>query len=65
MPQPLDKLAYSIPSFAAAVDLSVQQVRNHIAANELVPSYSGSKPLILREEGERWLRTLPSEKRPK
>lgn len=59
----LDKLAYSIPNFAQAVDLSIQQVRNHIAAGELVPSYSGAKPLIMREEGERWLRSLPAERR--
>lgn len=59
----LDKLAYSIPNFASCVDLSIQQVRNHIAAGELVPSYSGAKPLIMREEGLRFLRSLPAERR--
>lgn len=58
----LDKLAYSIPNFAAAVDLSVEKVRQHIERGELVPSYVDSKPLIMREEGERWLRSRPAER---
>lgn len=58
----LDKIAYSIPNFAAAVDLSIEKVRQHIARGELVPSYVDSKPLIMREEGERWLRARPAEK---
>jgi hypothetical protein len=57
----LDRLAYSIPNFAAAVDLSVEQVRKHIARGDLTPSYSGSKPLISREEGQRFLEALPAE----
>lgn len=58
----LDKLAYSLPNFAKAVDLSLEKVRQHIARGELVPSYVDSKPLIMREEGERWLRSRPAEK---
>lgn len=61
----LDKLAYSIPSLAKAVDLSVQQVRNHINAGDIVPSYSGSKPLIPLEEAKRFIENLPTEKRSK
>lgn len=60
----LDKLAYSIPNFAKAVDLSVEKVRQHIERGELVPSYVDSKPLITQEEGLRWLRSRPAE-RPK
>ena len=48
----LDKIAYSIPNFAKAVDLSVEKVRQHIARGELVPSYVDAKPLIMREEGD-------------
>lgn len=59
----LDKLAYSIPNFAKAVDLSIEAVRQQIRAGDLVPSYPNSKPLITKEEGERWLRSLPSERR--
>lgn len=58
----LDKLAYSLPNFAKAVDLSLEKVRQHIARGELVPSYVDSKPLIMREEGERWLRSRPAER---
>lgn len=61
-PPVLDKIAYSLPNFAAAVDLSIEKVRQHIARGELVPSYVDSKPLIMREEGERWLRSRPAEK---
>lgn len=57
----LDKLAYSIPNFAKAVDMSIEKVRQHIAKGALVPSYVDYKPLIMREEGERWLRSLPAE----
>ena len=58
----LDKLAYSLPNFAALVDLSVEKVRQHIDRGELTASYVDSKPLIMREEGERWLRSRPAER---
>lgn len=61
-PLVLEKLAYSIPNFATAVDLSVEKVREHIRRGELVVSYVDSKPLIMREEGERWLRARPAER---
>lgn len=58
----LDKLAYSIPNFAKAVDVSIEKVRQHIARGNLVRTYIDTKPVIMREEGLRWLRSLPSEK---
>ena len=58
----LDRLAYSIKNLATAIDLSDETLRKAIIAGELVPSYAGSKPLILREEAERWLRSLPAER---
>ncbi len=59
---PVEQLAYSIPHFARAVDLSVTTVREAIARGELIPSYPAKmKPLITREEGLRWLRSLRSE----
>lgn len=58
----LDKLAYSLDEFAVAVSLSKEFIRLQIAADKLTPSYAGAKPLILREEGERWLRALPAER---
>ena len=58
----LDKLAYSLDEFAEAVSLSKEFIRQQIAADLLVPSYAGSKPLIRKEEGLRWLETLPAER---
>lgn len=58
----LDKLAYTIPNFAAAVDMSVEAVRTQIRDGRLVPSYPNSKPIITRAEGERWLASLPAER---
>jgi hypothetical protein len=60
----LDKLAYSLPNFAKATDLSLSTIYNAINANELVPVYPAKrKPIIPREEGLRWLRALPAEPR--
>ena len=59
----LDKLAYSIPNFAKAVDLSVSAIYKAIEDDELVPSYPNRKPLITKKEGERWLASLPAERR--
>jgi hypothetical protein len=62
--QPLDKLAYSIPSLAAAVDLSVDTIRKAIDNNDLIVSYptrAGRKPIITRKNAEQWLDNLPVE----
>jgi len=64
MTEPLDKLAYSIPNFAKAVDLSVDTIRKAIDKNDLLvvyPTTAGKKPLITRREGERWLDNLPND----
>lgn len=61
----LDKLAYSLEEFAEAVSLSYAQILRHIANDELVAKYSGRKALILRAEGERFLRALPDKRAPK
>ncbi|MFF7681512.1 hypothetical protein ACFZA2_02035 [Microbacterium sp. NPDC007973] len=61
----LDKLAYSLEEFAEAVSLSYAQILRHIANDELIAKYSGRKALILRAEGERFLRALPEARAPK
>ena len=61
----LEKLAYSIPNFAKAVDLSVDTIRKAIDSNDLLvvyPTAAGKKPLITKKEGEAWLDNLPNEK---
>jgi len=58
------QLAYWIDHFAAVCDLSGWTIRQAIRRGELVPKYPGKKKaLILREEGERWLQSLPDEPR--
>ena len=59
----LTKLAYSLDEFAEAVSLSKAQVRKHMAAGDLVPSYSGTKPIVTLEEARRFLEALPAEPR--
>lgn len=59
----LDKLAYSIPNFARAVDLSETTVREAINKGDLIPAFPARmKPIIDRREGERWLAALPTER---
>lgn len=58
----LDKLAYSVPSLAAATDLSVDTIQKQIKDGNLIASYPNSKPIVAKEEAERWLRSLPNEK---
>lgn len=58
----LEKLAYSIPNFAAAVDYSISTIYDEISAGRITPSYANRKPVIPREEGLRWLATLPTER---
>lgn len=65
MSDTFDKLAYSIPNFATAVDLSVDTIRKAIDNGDLIPSYptkAGRKPIIDVDEGKRWLKALPSER---
>lgn len=58
----LTQLAYSIPNFAKACDISVTTVREHIDHGNLIPGYVNTKPIISKAEGERWLASLPSER---
>ncbi|WP_258369885.1 hypothetical protein [Curtobacterium sp. MCPF17_003] len=63
-PSCTDRLAYSIPNFAKAVDLSVDTIRKAMDNGDLLPSYptrAGRKPIITHEEGLRWLRSLSQE----
>jgi hypothetical protein len=58
----LESLAYSIPAFSSVVGISVAMIYRNIDEKKLVPSYVNTKPLIMREEGLRWLRALPTER---
>lgn len=58
----LERIAYSLPQFAEATGLSVSAIRKEISAGRLIPSYYGSKPLIQKTEGQRFIDSLPAEK---
>jgi hypothetical protein len=64
-PHHLDKLAYSIPNFSKAIDLSETSIREAINKNDLIVSYptrAGKKPIITRKNAEAWLDSLPVDK---
>ena len=56
-----DQLAYSVPHFASLIDVSDQQVYNHIDRGDLTPVFSGKKKLISVDEARRFIRELPEE----
>lgn len=58
----LDKISYSVANLAAATDLSVDSINKAIKNGDLVAKYFGTKPLIGREEAQRWFASLPDEK---
>jgi hypothetical protein len=61
----LERFAYSIPNFAATVDVSEDTIRKAVNDGSLkarYPTEAGRKPLIFREDALEWLRNLPTEK---
>lgn len=56
------RLALTLPEAAAACGYSLGTIRKAIDDNYLVPAYANAKPVIMVEELERWLRTLPDER---
>lgn len=64
-PAPVIKKSFNLPEAAASSGLSISTIRHAIDQNELVASYGGpkkTKPVILADEFDRWLRALPTEK---
>lgn len=55
-------LAYTVPELADAIGRSASFVNDHIKDGKLVASYPGAYPIILTEEAQRWLKSLPTEK---
>lgn len=58
-------LAYSLDAFAIATGFSKETIRQEIERKNLVASYGGAKrtkPVIIRSEGVRWLKSLPTER---
>ncbi len=59
---PDGKLSYSLPEFAVATTIGVDMLRKYINEDKLVARYNGNRPIILREDGLEFLRSLPTEK---
>jgi len=59
----MDTLAYSIAALSEATGVSEDVIRRAIKAGDLVASYPSSRPVITRSEAERWLASLPTERR--
>lgn len=57
----LKQLSYSRESLADATGFSVDTIQKAYKRGELTYSYFGTKPVILRDEALRWLRSLPNE----
>lgn len=59
----VEKKLLTYQEVAAASGISVSQVRKLVARGEMTPSYSGRKPLIRAIEYDRWVESLPAERR--
>lgn len=58
----IQPVSYDIPGAAIATGLSESALRRHINAGALAVRYSGTKPLIERDELAAFVATLPSTK---
>lgn len=55
------RLAVPLPEAGEVCGYSDDSIRAAIRRGDLVPSYANSKPVLMLEELERWLRALPDE----
>jgi len=62
-PAPIEnsRLAYTIDEAAAATGYSASTIRTAIRRNNLLARYANTKPVILIDELQDWLRSLPTE----
>ncbi|MFF1828974.1 hypothetical protein [Paenarthrobacter sp. NPDC058040] len=58
----IPKLAYSFEEAAVATGYSIDTIRRAVRANGLVARYANSKPVILTDELNEWLQSLPTER---
>jgi hypothetical protein len=57
------KLAYNLEEAAAATGYSTSTLRIAIRRHDLVARYANTKPVIMADELQDWLRSLPTEPR--
>jgi hypothetical protein len=60
----MDKLAYSYAEAAEATGISQKELQRAVAENRLVASYPNSRPVFLSKELDRFLESLPTERKP-
>lgn len=58
-------VSYDIPGAAMATGLSETTLRDAVRRGDLAAHYSGTKPVIEREELRAFILALPSERRPR
>lgn len=59
----LPKASYSAEEFAAVVGLSPSAIRTEVREGRIAASFFGPKALIPVAEVDRWLASLPTEKK--
>lgn len=60
---PLERKAYSLAEAAAVAGVSLFTVKEACDRGDLVKRYPSSRPVILAEDLESWLRSLPTARR--
>jgi hypothetical protein len=59
LPEDEQRLAFSIPTFAATHDLGVKTIWEEIRAGRLKARKLGSRTIITDEDGAKWRQNLP------
>jgi hypothetical protein len=60
---PIERKAYTLAEAAAVCGVGLTVIKEAADRGELVKRYPTSRPVILADELEAWLRSLPSERR--
>lgn len=54
-------VAYTVQDAAASAGVSTDTIRRAIKSGDLIANYPTSRPVILRDELDAWLRASPTE----
>jgi hypothetical protein len=60
---PIERKAYTLAEAAAVCGVGITVIKEAADRGELIKRYPTSRPVILADELEAWLRSLPSERR--
>lgn len=59
----LAQVSYDLNGAARATGLSVTTIKNAVRDGDLVPNYSGTKPVFRAVELDAWIAAMPTERR--